>query len=122
MFRFHRRLQKSESFVQAMVESVMILDNGGRITRVVLARTECCCANWSVSVQKWVHDSHRSVEPIVLKILSEDFREAEVFGVRPKVRVEPVQLVSRTCANCLAQHRFLRIEDCELFEQLLRLA
>lgn len=52
--------------------------------------------------------------PIVLKVLTEDFRQPIVFRVCPDVRIEPVQLVSCASANGVAQNRLIRVEDGEL--------
>ena len=56
----------------------------------------------------------------MLKILSEDFRQAIILRVRPEVRVEPVQLVRCTSANRVAQTRLVWIEYRELFQEFLR--
>jgi hypothetical protein len=58
----------------------------------------------------------------VLKILTENFRQAVVFRVRPQVRVEPVQPVRRAPANGLPKNRFIWVENGELFQELFRFA
>ena len=56
----------------------------------------------------------------MLKVLSEEFREAIVFRVSPDMRIEPVQLLRRTPPNGIAQNRFIRVEDGKLFQEFLR--
>jgi hypothetical protein len=56
----------------------------------------------------------------MLKILSEDYRQAVMFRVCPDVRIEPVQLVSCTSANGIAQNGLIRVEDGELVQEFFR--
>src|SRR5258708_3139643 len=67
-----------------------------------------------------VHGPHRSVEPVMLKILREDFRDSVVFGISRKVRMEAAQLVSGACGKGLTHDRFIGIRNHELAEELFR--
>src|SRR5438034_7629346 len=71
---------------------------------------------------EWIYYPDAAVEPVVLKILAENFGEPIVFRIRPEVRVEPVQLIGCTPADSETQHRLVRIEDSELFEQFFGFA
>src|ERR1019366_101504 len=72
--------------------------------------------------QKWVHDAHRAVEPVMLKIFADDFRQTVVFRVSPQMRIEPVQLVRRASANRVAEDCFIRAENRELAQEFFRFA
>ncbi len=56
----------------------------------------------------------------VLKVLSENLGEPVVFGIRPKMRVEPAQLVCCAPADGKTQHRFVWMDHSELLKKLLR--
>ena len=56
-----------------------------------------------------------ALEPVMLKILREDFRQAVVLRVRPEMCVEPAQLVRRAYANSVSENRFIGVQDRELF-------
>ena len=43
-----------------------------------------------------------------------------LLRICPNVRIEPAQLVRRTPANGLAQDRFIRVENGELFQEFFR--
>jgi hypothetical protein len=66
-----------------------------------------------------VHYPDGTIEPIVLKILGKDFRQAVVFRVGPKVRVEPAQLVCGIAANGSSQDRLIWIENRKLLQEFL---
>lgn len=70
--------------------------------------------------QKRVHHSDAAIQPIVLKILGKNYREAVVFCIGPEVRVKPVQLICCTSTDGVAQYGLIWIENGELFQQFLR--
>src|SRR4029078_1962167 len=69
--------------------------------------------------QEGVHRPDGSIKPFMLEIFREDFRETVVFGIRPKVRVKPTELVRRTTSHRVAHDRLVWIENGELQEELL---
>ena len=69
-----------------------------------------------------IHHADSAIEPIVLKVLGENFGQAIMFRIRPKVRVDPIQLVRRTATHRITQDCFVRIRNRELFQEFFRLA
>lgn len=60
------------------------------------------------------------MEPIVLKVFSENLCKSVVFRVRPKEGVKPIQLICCASWDRVTQHHLVWIEDNKLFEQFLR--
>jgi len=63
---------------------------------------------------------HGAVDPVMLKIFADDFRQTVIFRVSPQMGVERVQLVRRASANCVAEDCFIRVQNFELFQEFFR--
>jgi death on curing protein len=70
-------------------------------------------------LEEGIHRPDRAVEPIVLKVLGEQFGETMVFGIGPEVRIEPPELVRRRTPERGPEQSLGRVEDLELHEDLL---
>lgn len=58
----------------------------------------------------------------MLKIFSQDFLQTIMFGIRPDLRIEPVQLVRCASSNGKTQYRLVRIENRELLQAFFSLS
>jgi hypothetical protein len=71
---------------------------------------------------EWVHDADRTIQPIVLEILSDDLIQPKVFRIGPQMGVEPAQPIRRPAANRSTNNRIIWIKNRELLQKFFRLS